>query len=329
MKPGSFCPIMFERFLEDGEARFERIAEVTGYRHPKYAESLEEFGDPRELKQSGAWILERGIPGATDKDAIGCYPLFVCEEWSRLHADLEDIGNEIVTLSLVTDPFGNYDADYLRQCFRDVVIPFKEHFVIDLSRPVDALVSNHHRRYARKALRQVCAEKCEDPTQFIDEWVNLYAVLVARHNIRGITAFSRTSFARQLKVPGIVVFRAVHNETTVGMLLWYVQDEIGYYHLGAYSSEGYELRASFALFWFAIECFSADGLQWLNLGAGAGVKSDGTDGLSRFKRGWSSGTRTAYFCGRIFNHERYSDIMNTKGISGSEYFPAYRTAELR
>jgi hypothetical protein len=300
---------------------------MTGYLHAGYAQSLAEFGTPRELPQSRGWILERQIQGFLYHDAMGCYPLFACQDWSQLHTDLDDIGNELVSLSLVSDPFGDYDTTYLHMCFKDLVLPFKEHFIIDLCRTMNTFVSSHHRRYARKAFQKVNVERCEDPTQFINEWVDFYATLVEKHNIKGIQAFSRSAFAMQLSVPGIVAFRAVYEDTTVGMLLWYQQGDVGYYHLGAYSPLGYELWASFALFWSAIEYFAANGLRWLNLGAGAGVNSDAKDGLTIFKRGWSTGTRTAYFCGRIFDHARHSEIMKAKDISTTDYFPAYRKGE--
>lgn len=302
---------------------------VSGYLHPSYAQSLADFGTPRKLLRSKGWVLERRIPGFSEHDAMGCYPLFVCQDWSQLYADLEDMGNELVTLSVVTNPFGQYDRAYLRRCFRDVVLPFKEHFIVDLHRPMKTSVCQHHRRYARKALKEVKPERCENPSEFIGEWVKLYANLIERHGIKGMFEFSRSSFERQLSVPGIVAFRGVYRETIVGMVLYYVQGEVGYYHLGAYSNQGYDLRASFALFSFAIEYFAALGLRWLNLGAGAGVKSEGMDGLSRFKRGWSTGTRTAYFCGRIFDHGRYSEIVKAKSISSTDYFPAYRRGEFR
>jgi hypothetical protein len=172
-------------------------------------------------------------------------------------------------------------------------------------------------------------ERCAKPTRHLDEWAGLYTNLIRRYQITGIAAFSQDAFAKQLDVPGIVAFRARHEGVTVGMLLWYIQGSVGYYHLGAYSEFGYELRASFALFSFAIEHFAANGLRWLNLGAGAGVKGNNTDGLSRFKRGWSTGIRTVYFCGRIFNHSRYEEIAKAKGIGITGYFPAYRRGEFR
>ncbi|NER51662.1 MAG: GNAT family N-acetyltransferase [Symploca sp. SIO1A3] len=302
---------------------------MTGYLDPLYAESLAEFGSPRFLPKSKGWILERQIFNLPYQDAIGCYPLFSCQDWPMLHEDLESLHDQLVSLVVVTDPFGNYDFEYLKECFKDKAIPFKEHFIIDLEHPVDKFVSSHHRRNARKALRDIRVEKCQDPMEFKEDWIKLYDVLIKRHNIRGIATFSEESFIKQLKTPGICMFRAVHQDVTIGITLWSVQSNIGYYHLGAYSELGYQLRASFALFWSIIEHFSQTNLRWLDLGAGAGLKQDSTDGLSRFKSGWSTGTKTAYLCGRIFDPEKYAELTKAKEITATNYFPAYRKGELR
>jgi len=302
---------------------------VTGYMHPGYAESLMEFGTPRQLHQCGGWIVDRHIPGFPCRDAMGCYPLFLCQNWSQLHTDLKDLGDEMVSLTLVTDPFGEYGVDYLYHCFADVVVPFKKHYVVDLTSPMETFVSSHHRRHARKALQDVQVERCQNPAQFLNEWVGLYSSLIERHNIKGIQAFSRNTFAKQFQVPGLVMFQSLYQENTVGITLWYIHGEVGYYHLGAFSPLGYKIKVSHALFWFAIKYFADHSLQWLNLGAGAGIKNDARDGLSRFKRGWSTGTRTTYFCGHIFNQKRYAEIAKAKGISSDEYFPAYRKGEFR
>lgn len=303
------------------------VAQLTGYLHPGYAASLVEYGTPRELPRCGAWILQRQVPGFTYHDSMWCYPLFCCRDWSKLDADLEDLAGELVSLSLVTDPLGSYDVTHLRQCFRDLVLPFKQHFVVDLSREIDTFVHPHHRRNARKALRELEVERCATPADFLDEWTALYKTLIERHNISGIAAFSRESFAKQLNVPGIVAFRAVRGGVTVGMLLWYLQGNRAYYHLGAYSSRGYELRASFALFDYSIKHFARGGLEWLNLGAGAGTGRSIDSGLGRFKQGWSTGVRTAYFCGRTFDDEKYQEIVENRNVLPTKYFPAYRVGE--
>jgi len=300
---------------------------VTGYYHADYAASLADFGVPRLLSGSGGWILQRSIAGTPFWDAMGCYPLFCCTDWSALAQDLEEISEELTSLVLVTDPFGEYTEETLRSAFSDLAKPFKDHFVVDLEADAERFVDPHHRRSARKALSAVSIERCEDTAGHVNEWRDLYANLSARHDIRGIARFSDASFARQSKVPGGVILRATHEGQTVGMIWWFVSGNVAYYHLGAYSDRGYELRASFALFWRAIELFKAAGLRWLNLGAGAGVGNNPTDGLSRFKRGWSTGVRPTYLCGRIFDRVRYEQLVKSKGIQDPVYFPAYRTGE--
>jgi len=301
---------------------------VTGYLHADYARSLSEFGTPRKLTRSGGWILERQIPSSPYRDGMGCYPLFCCQDWSKLHVDLNDFRDVLITLSLVTDPFGDFDLEYLNKFF-DLVIPFKRHYIADLSMPTNKFVHKKWRQNARKAKKQgVYIEKCEEPKKLISEWDSLYKCLIDRHNIKGIRAFSRRSFAKQLNIPGLVMFRALFQNKAIGAMLWYVQEEVAYAHLLALSPLGYELKASYGLYDISFDYFSEDNkVHWLNLGAGAGIKDNGKDGLSRFKKGWSNGTRTAYFCGRIFNKKKYLEIVKSKGSGNTDYFPAYRMGE--
>ncbi len=294
--------------------------------HPLYAESLAEFGTPRELPRCGGWILERKVPDLPYYDAMGCYPIFCCNDWSKLQADLDKISGDLVSISIVADPFGSYDITYLKQCFGDVVIPFKEAFVVDLDLPINTIVSKNRRKKSRKALKNVSEEECREPANLIDEWLYLYDILIKRHHISGIRRFSRMAFTIQLSIPGIVMFRAVHKGITVGATLWYIQGNTAYGHLAAFSDLGYDLMSSYALDWRAIEYFS-DKVRWLYFGPGPGITNDGSDGLSLYKRSWSTDTRTVYFCGRIFDSKRYAEIMKAKGIIETDYFPAYRKGE--
>lgn len=303
------------------------VNKATGYSHGLYAQSLAEYGTPVELPRCGGWILKRRITGYPNYDGMGCYPLFVCQDWALFKADLENVGDELVSLTIVADPFGDYSPAYLKECFQDVFIPFKEHFVIDLRAPAHTFVSEHHRRSARTALQRIGVERCDDPNAFLDDWLKLYRYLIRRHEISGIAAFSESGLQQQLRVPGLVAFRAEHEGASIGMLLWYVQDEVGYYHLGAYNQKGYAFKASFGLFWQAIDYFASTGLRWLNLGGGVGTTTLIDCGLSRFKRGWATGTRTAYLCGRIFDRATYHEITQAAGGTATDYFPAYRKGE--
>jgi hypothetical protein len=312
--------------LESVNNRQKGNGNVSGYLHWRYAGSLSEFGKPRQLKNCGGWILERQVPGLTLSDGMGSYPLFVCQDWQQLHLDLDILENELISLALVTDPFGNYDEPYLRKSFKDIVFPFKNHFVADLHKPLDEIVSRHHNHYVKKALRNVEVEDCQEPMLFFEDWLFLYDTLIKKHHLNGIKAFSRRAFYELFNVPGLVMLRALYHGQTVGAQLWITKDNVGYGHLGAYSELGYKLGASYAVYWYAIKYFS-DKLRWLDWGGGAGASEQGGGGLSQFKQGWSTGERTAYFCGRIFQYDKYSEIVQSKGIGGTNYFPAYRKGE--
>jgi hypothetical protein len=298
---------------------------VTGYLHPQYAESLAEFGTPLALPNAGGHLLARPIPGTDWQDAMGCYPLFCCQDWARFAEDLEALRDLLVSVALVTDPLGNFDEPLLRRCF-DHVVKFKDHFVTDLSQPLESYSSSTHRKFARRARRQMSIEVCANPLDHLGVWMELYGHLIRRHNLSGIKAFSRDAFARQLAVPGMVMFRASESGETIGMDLWYLQGDTAQGHLAAMNERGYELQVAYGFKLAVIEYFTGKA-RWLNLGGGAGLNATANDGLTAFKRGWASYTRTAWFCGRVLQPERYQEILRARNLAPNAYFPAYRVGE--
>jgi hypothetical protein len=303
---------------------------ASGYLHPLYAKSLAEFGEPLELPRCGGWLLRRKIQGTSCFDAMGCYPLFACQDWTKLGEDLRSLPGDIVSISIVTDPFGNWDIQALEQCC-DHVVHFKDHFVIDITQPFEKVMKHDHHRKIRIALRELQFERCPAPLSHVDEWCHLYQNLVGRHKLKGIKAFSRPSFEQQLSVPGIVMFRSLKGDVTVGAELWYVTGGVAYAHLMAVSDEGYALNATYGLNWEAIRFFReahASEIHWVHLGGGAGITAKTDEGLVRYKRGWSRTSRPVYFCGRVQNGDRYAALCKEFGAVGSNYFPAYRDGEM-
>ena len=297
----------------------------TGYLSPVYSASMNPFGRPVALLESGGFLLERFIPGTAHRDAMGMYPLLCCTDWSGLPADLVGLAGDVVSVVVVTDPFGEFTPSAMVGAFNRGFVRYKDHYVIDLQVPLEVSACTHHRRNARKALAHLDVEEIAEPVRYLDTWCELYAELVARHVLAGMSRFSRRTFEVQLQVPGLVAFRAVDKGETVGIVLWYCQGDVGYYHLAAYSPRGYQQKASYALFWAGVERLRGR-LRWLNLGAGAGVSCDGADGLTRFKRGWSSLVRPTYLGRHVAQPERYAEL--SRGCEGSDFFPAYRTPAL-
>ena len=124
-----------------------------GYANRSYAQSLEEFGTIRELPGCGGWLLIRPVPNAMGWDGMGCYPLFSCRNWNALRDDLEALAENLVCVWLVTDPFADIAISQLQAAFPDVCYAYKQHFITDLSRPLESVVKNQHRRNVRKAMQ--------------------------------------------------------------------------------------------------------------------------------------------------------------------------------
>lgn len=298
---------------------------VSGYASRAYAESLSEFGELIHLPGSGGHLLKRNIPGTPYYDAMGCYPLFFCKDWSRLDADLAQLPEEVVSVSLVAEPFGAYSTSALEGGF-DVVNPFKVHYIVDLNRSIEKIGTRHHRKQARSALKDIQVEVCKDPAGFFDPWCELYQTLVGRHNIHGVRAFSKAAFQQQLSMPEIVVHEAFYQGELVGAQLFFVQGDVVHCHLGAVNDAGYQAGAFYALDYYSFDYFSGTAKK-LDLGGGVGLSGGCRDGLSLYKKGWSTETLPVFFCGRILNPGRYAALAPLQGQQETNYFPAYRLGE--
>lgn len=316
MKPVPYCAI------DDQE-----IVACSGYKHANYAYAFSDLGEPIQLPRSKGWLLRREIPGTSWYDAMGCYPFFTSNNWEALSKDLESIKESCLTVTMVTDPFGDFSKTTLSGAFTDHLIRFKKHHVIDLSYPIESYVSNHHRRNAFKALQNVSVIQCERPDLFVEQWMQLYGHLIQKRAIKGMLSFSKNIFSKMLRVPGATLFKAATRQDTVCMQIWYEQDGVAHYHLGASSPLGYSLKAAFAVFWMAISHFAEKGLKWVGLGSGAGLHDDPGDGLNRFKKGWANSYRFVYLGGRVLNQELYRELCKLKGGEPSNYFPLYRRGE--
>jgi hypothetical protein len=296
----------------------------TGYLHHGYAQALSQFGAPIELPRSKAWFLKRPIPGSAHFDGIGCYPYMLCRDWAGLASDFEINRDDLVSFSAVPDPFGSYTIDDLKSAFPDRFVHFKDHHVADLGVPVDELISRHHRREAMRALKRVEVEFCEQPIRFLDAWVELFNVSADRFSIKGIRAYSVESFAKQLALPGACMSIARHQGKVIAAHIQMLHGDVVYAHLSAANDLSNKMGASYALYYSEIQYFS-DKARWIDWGGEAGLVQNGN--LSSFKRGWSTGVRPVYFCGRIFDRKRYDEITSLRCKNPGDYFPAYREGE--
>jgi hypothetical protein len=292
----------------------------SGYASPLYAASHAEFGQLLPLRRSGGALLVRDIPGTRFRDAVGPYPLLCCSNFGGLARDLTELSKDVVAVSAVTDPLGEYAVEELQGAF-DIVREYKPHYLADLRRPFDSYMRRHHLRYARRALESVQVQRVQDPPECAQEWESLYALQRQRFGITGIRAFSAAAFEKQLAVPGCLYFRATAATDTVGALMCYQVGRRVYAHLIGTTDAGRASLAQYALYWHAIE-FSRGVADWFSLGS---VPDDRAgSGLAFFKAGWSTGVRPSYFCGKVILPDVYARLAAEAGEAST--FPAYRAS---
>ena len=270
--------------------------------------------------------MERETPSLNYKDAMGCYPVFTCNDWSQLRTDIDSLRPDLVSIVLVTDPFGSFQQEDLIDSFDDVK-QFKEHLVTDLAQYPTELPNGSTKRNLTKALANLEITVCPEPDNYLDEWTDLYAELCVRHEITGIRSFSRTAFKSLFDVPGLTMLRASHQGTTVGLHLWFTCGNVAYGHLGTTNQLGNRFMASYALYWFAIRFFRGQ-VNWLDLGSAPGDQSPAGSGLLDFKKRWATGSRPVYLCSRILDQNKYNSLVQSNRPPQSTYFPAYRSGEL-
>jgi hypothetical protein len=296
-----------------------------GYASREYAQSFGEWGEVLPLAGSGGHLLMRPVAGSAQRDAGGCYPIFSCVRWSELASDLKHLPADLVSLTLVTDPFCPLAEGELRQMFR-IVRLLGEHYLVDLTNPAARSPSRHHRRKLRDTAPEIEIAIVEHPPALLDDWIGLYETLSQKRGIRGLRRFSRAIFAAQLAAPGTVVFTARLDGRLLGAD-WYFQDEDRVFaHLSAYAEEGYERSVSYPMMAAAIEHFST-GASVLNLGGAPSVSASNRDGVAAFKAGWSTRTLPSYLCGIDLVPDEYRRLGDGQPPSEIEFFPHYRRGE--
>jgi hypothetical protein len=295
-----------------------------GYMHPGYAKTLSQFGEVAELPRSQGWFLKRPISGSDAFDGMGCYPYLTCRDWSQLASDLEAWGGDLVSFAAVPDPFGDYTRLDLQRAFPDRVVHFKDHYIADLTLPREQVISRHHRKGVRKALKHVDVEFIAHPLQVLEKFTELFNISILKFNIKGIKAYSRDALSRQFALPGTFMSIARYGGEIVAAHIYMLHNDVAYAHLAAADETANRVGAAYALYYRDMEFF-ADKVRWIDWGGEAGLARDGS--LCSFKRGWATGTRPVYFCGRIFDHGRYDEIVRGRDPRQTAYFPAYREGE--
>lgn len=290
--------------------------------HPYASEGYSKtFSLPRLwLPGSRTHVLLRPIPGTDRVDAMGCYPLCVLTGADGLEADWELLrAKGVVSLVLVTDCLSQPPAESLAHHF-ELCRLFKTHYTYDAKAP-NADYSKHHRDRIRRALKS-CEVRQVPLAEHLDEWMACYSTLVEKKGISGIQDFDRSYFQRLAEVPGFFLVGAFVDGKMESGHIWLRHERWGYAHLAASTPVGYRLRCAFPIYDFAIRGMREQCV--IDFGGGAGLSTDGQDGLSQFKRGFANGERSNLLCGKVLDSAAYAALAAARGTTNTSFFPAYR-----
>ena len=293
------------------------------YASAAYAAAFEGVAEPLWTPAWGAYVLTREIPGGGgSRDALGMYPLAPFAPDADLEAGLEWLRDQgVVSIGLVPDPATAPPPERLQAVF-GLCAPYKTHLLVDFGREVR--FSKHHRAEVRRA-RKTATVEAVALADHLDAWCGLYDTLTQRHEIGGLSAFSRAAFERMAEVEGLNTVAAFVEGEIVSMHLW-VTDPVGrvaYSLLAATNPEGYRRSAAYAVEDASIRLLSD--LNAVNLGAGAGLHAE-QDGLTFFKRGFANHETQAFFCGAILDEARYAALSGGT-VTPAIPFPAYRFSD--
>lgn len=288
---------------------------INLYRTPHYAHCFAEDFTICEITCAQSWALQRPIEHTEYYDLTGLYPLWYGESVAKAQM-AESLGaqNAISFVGVVLEENQPRDWDYLA--------PFKTHYITDLQKPIT--FSQHHQYEARRARKQHVEARIVLLKDHIDSWIHMYASLVTRHNIHGLTVFSCAYFQRLAMCPEVLAFAAFQDEQLLAMHLFAITDENLTSHLATSTDTGYRLGAMYAINAAVLAWAQASGFRAVNWGGCAG-SVDQFDGLAKFKQGFSNTTRQSYVAGVVGMPEIYAQLCaGNPTLNQPSFFPGYR-----
>lgn len=283
-----------------------------------YAGSLAHVGRPLAIPEWDGHVLVRPTPCGTHHDALGPYPLTPLARETQLVAGLDRLAAAgLVSVVLVLDDHLRPSTEDLTAAF-DVARPFKTHHIYDRTLGPPAY-DKHHRYEIRRAAARVETREIA-LADHLPAWETLYASLVARHGLSGLHAFPSAHHAALAGLPGVRTFGAFLEGAMVSAHVFVAHQGYAVSHLAASSPDGYRNGAAYAVNALAIDALTDCGA--INFGGGAGAADDESDGLVRFKKGFSNRIASSWICGAILDRAAYRAL--SAGGDGQGFFPAYR-----
>jgi len=215
---------------------------------------------------------------------------------------------------------------------------FREHYTVEHIRntigtnlrdycdPVQSEFSKSCRRNIRNALKRGITFEVVEKPQSLSDFKRIYYSTMKRNEAEEYYYFDDDYFEQCIEVLGnhIVTVKALYQDTTIAMGLFFIYGKLIHIHLSGTLSEFLHLSPAYVLR-YAITLWGKEhGYEFIHHGGGR--TNSPKDGLYLFKKQFGVNTEFEYRIGkRIWNEKVYSVLCDLAGVDrGSVYFPVYR-----
>lgn len=207
------------------------------------------------------------------------------------------------------------------------VIELGETVAIDVSNK-EAIWTNFNpknRNAIRKAINSGIQIKNELSNDLLEAFKDIYNRTMDKDNADEYYYFKDgfyNSILNDLGENATIFYAQYNNIIIAASIMIYANGRLNY-HLSGSLREYQSLAPSNLLLWKAAEWGNELGCKTFHLGGGVGSREDS---LFRFKKAFYRGELCKYHVGKkIFDEQRYKELLSERTITDGHYFPEYRS----
>ena len=301
-------PLLF--FYEDESVRginvvMKRdIADIPQFSQLMDCNTMFDFSTPYGY---GGWLIE----GENTKSLFGDYEL-----WCKEH----HIVSEFVRFHPVLGNHRTSEEAYS-------VIPLGETVAMDLS-SADTIWNNltsKNRNTIRKAIKNNVKVYNGRYPEIFNKFINVYNITMDKDDAKGYYYFKPEfyqSILDDLAQNAQIFYAQIPDGTVIASSIMIGANGLLNYHLSGFLQEYGTLAATNLILYEAALWGCENGYRMLYLGGGVGSKEDG---LFKFKKSFFRGDLHRFYIGKkIFEKEKYNELVDLSGKVDGGYFPEYR-----
>lgn len=195
---------------------------------------------------------------------------------------------------------------------------------------IDLFLSKEERWKTYSSNTRNILRKCEENLKIeesynLDNFIELYEKTMKKNEASSFYFFSKKYYENLLNNKNIKLYEIKKDNEIISSAFFMFDSNFGHYHLSANDYENRKYNANYFILDQLFEFAKQNNKKYFILGGG--TTSSPEDTLLKFKKKFSSLTKSFYISGKVYNREIYSkyiDIWEKASIENIKYFLKYR-----